>query len=340
MQYKLGELADVIHAELNGDPSCVISGVGTLQNAGPDELSFFTNRRYAGFLKSTTAAAVILSADDKYDCPVFSLVSKNPYLAYAKAVRFMYPEQPIDPGVHPSATVNETASVHPSACICANAYVGEHADIGEDTYIGPGSVVDDRAAIGRGSRLVANVSVCHDVVVGEQVLMHAGVVVGADGFGITNEAGKWHKIPQLGSVDIRNHVEIGANTTIDRGTLENTLIEEGVKIDNQVQIGHNSIIGAHTAIAGCAGVAGSVTIGKRCMIGGATAIAGHTIIADDVVITGLSGVTNSIKESGTYSGAMTVLDNLTWRKNMARFRHLDEMARRLQAVEDKLDKSR
>ncbi len=339
MQYKLGELAEVINAELKGDPNCVISGLGTLQNAGPDQLSFFTNRRYARFLKSTTAAAVVLSAEDMNDCPVFSLVSKDPYLAYAKAVRYMNPEQPSDPGVHPSAIVSVTASIHSSACICANSYIGEHVQIDENIYIGPGCVVEDNSVIGNGSRLIANVSVCHNIKIGERVLMHAGVVIGADGFGITNEAGKWLKIPQLGSVEIKNDVEIGANTTIDRGALGNTLIEEGVKIDNQVQIGHNSIIGAHTAIAGCVVIAGSVTIGKRCMIGGGTAIAGHIVITDDVVITGLSGVTNSIKEAGTYSGAMTITDNLTWRKNMARFRHLNELAIRLKAVEDKLDKS-
>lgn len=336
MSYNLGEIAEVIKAELIGNPDTEITGVATLKNAGPSQLSFFTNRRYSRYLKTTRAAAVILSSTDVEQCPVNTLIAQDPYLAYVKAVRYMHPEAVISPGIHPSATVSQTADIHSSASIGANVYIGEHVRIGEKVAIGPGCVIENHAVIGKSSRLVGNIIICHHVHIGERVLLHPGVVIGADGFGIANENGKWLKIPQLGSVEIHDDVEIGSNTTIDRGALENTIIETGVKIDNQVQIGHNSIVGEYTAIAGCAGLAGSVTIGKRCMIGGATAIAGHIEIADDVIITGLSGVTNSIRQSGIYSGSMTTMDNLTWRKNMVRLRHLDDLVKRVNNLEDKI----
>lgn len=340
MSSRLGEIAEVINAELIGDPGCEISGVGTLKNAGPDQLSFYANRRYSNQLKFTRAAAVVLAPEDAGLCPVSCLLTDDPYLAYVKAVRYLHPDPPLHPGIHPSASIAETAQLGNGVCIGANSSIGAHVVIGNNVFIGPGCVLGDYAVIGANSRLTANITVCHYVQIGERVLLHPGVVIGADGFGIANDNGQWLKIPQLGSVIISDDVEIGANTTIDRGAIDNTVIEEGVKIDNQVQIGHNTVIGAHTAIAGCAVIAGSVKIGKRCMIGGATAIAGHIEIADGVTITGLSGVTNSIKESGVYSGAMTVTDNRTWRKNMARFRHLDELVRRVQSLEESIKKSK
>ena len=199
-------------------------------------------------------------------------------------------------------------------------------------------MLEDDVTIGRKSRLTANVTLCRGTILGERVRIHPGVVLGADGFGIANDGGQWLKIPQLGKVIIGNDVEIGANTTVDRGALEDTVIEEGVKIDNQVQIGHNVTIGAHTAIAGCVGIAGSASIGKRCMIGGGAGISGHIEIGDDVIITAFSGVANSLTGPGVYSGAMASTDNKTWRKNIARFKHLDEMARRLKRLEEKYDK--
>jgi len=334
----LGDIAEVIGAELIGDPDRQITGVGTLKNAESSQLSFFSNRRYSRFLKSTRAAAVVLGYEDVEQCPVFSLVAKDPYLAYVKAVRFLYPDPVCTPDIHPSATISASATVHPTARIGAHVCIGDNVSIDEQVDIGPGCVIEQNVCIGRNSRLVANVTLCHGVQIGARVLLHPGVVIGADGFGIANDHGQWLKIPQLGSVVVHDDVEIGANSTIDRGALENIIIETGVKIDNQVQIGHNVIIGANTAIAGAAGIAGSVIIGKRCRIGGATAIAGHIEIADDVTITGLSGVTNSIKQAGVYSGSMTTTDNLTWRKNMVRLRHLDDLARRVNALEDKLQK--
>lgn len=336
----LGEIAELIQAELVGDPDCKINGVGTLKSAGPGQLSFFTNRRYFSYLKSTRASAVVLAREDVDDCPVYALVSANPYLAYVKAVRHLYSEPTLESGIHPTASISDSAVIGPGVAIGAHTSIGHHVVIGEHASIGPGCVLEKNVIIGNYTRLVARVCVCRDVRVGNRVLLHPGVVIGADGFGIANDAGKWIKIPQLGSVLIGDDVEIGANTTIDRGAIENTVIEEGVKIDNLVQIGHNVIIGAHTAIAGCAAIAGSTVVGKRCMIGGAVAITGHIEIADDVTITGLSGVTNSIKEPGVYSGTITVTDNETWRKNMARFKNLDELARRVNTLEHKIEKNK
>lgn len=340
MSTRLGDIAEVIGAELAGDPDSRITGAGTLMNAGPGQLSFFANRRYAAYLKTTRAAAVVLAPADAADCPVTRLIARDPYLAYAKAVRYLNPEPAIRPGIDPAACISDTASIHPGAGVGALTFVAAGAVVYEGASIGPGCIIGENAVIGRHSRLVAKVTVCHGVHIGERVLLHPGVVIGSDGFGLANDAGRWLKIPQLGGVEIRDDVEIGANTTVDRGALEDTLIEEGVKIDNQVQVGHNVIIGAHTAIAGCTGIAGSTTIGRRCMIGGACAIAGHINIADDVVITGHSGVTNSIRKAGTYSGSMATTDSRTWRRNMARLKHLDELAARLKALEEKLGKNK
>ncbi len=338
MLSRLGDIAEVINAEIVGDPAYGISGAGTLKNALPDQISFLANRQYSEYLRTTRAGAVVLAREDLQHCPVNALIVKDPYLGFVKAVRFLYPEPAYQSGIAPSASISNSALIHASVCISAHVAIGAGVIIEENVYIGPGCVLEQNVVIGKNTRLVANVTLCHGVRVGERVLLHPGVVIGADGFGMANENGQWLKLPQLGSVIINDDVEIGANSTVDRGALGDTIIEEGVKIDNQVQIGHNCVIGAHTAIAGCAGVAGSVTIGKRCMIGGASAISGHIEIADDVIITGLSGVSRSITQAGTYSGAMVVSDIMTWRKNTARFRHLDELARRVAVLENKLKK--
>ena len=340
MDFTLGEIAEVIQASLIGDPGYRISGVGSLKNANSHQLSFLANPRYTTFLKTTKAAAVIISDENADTCPVHSLVCKDPYLAYVKAVRFMNPPPDFQPGIHPTAVIEKSANVHENVCIGANTYIGNNVEIKDGVQIGPGCVVGDNVIICKASRLVANVTACHGVYIGARVLLHPGTVIGSDGFGLAKDEGKWLKIPQLGSVEIMDDVEIGANSAVDRGAVDNTRIEEGVKIDNQVQIGHNVVIGAHTAIAGCAAVAGSVTIGKRCMIGGGTCIAGHNTIADDVIITGLSGVSNSIKQAGVYSGGMTTTENKKWRRNIARFRHLDELVMRIKALEDRLSKNK
>ncbi|VFM95278.1 MAG: UDP-3-O-[3-hydroxymyristoyl] glucosamine N-acyltransferase [Candidatus Kentron sp. G] len=333
MSILLGKLADALGAELHGDENCRIDRVATLQHASPGAIGFLANRHYRAHLSNTRASAVILSAGDLSKCPVSSLVLENPYLGYARTATLLNPTSAPPGGIHSSAWVSPNAVVHETAWIGPHAVIQEGASIGEEVYIGPGCTVDPGVTIGDYSQLVANVTLCRDVVVGKRVLVHPGVVIGSDGFGFANDNGVWVKVPQLGTVRIGDDVEIGANTTIDRGALEDTILEEGVKIDNQVQIGHNTFIGAHTAMAGCAGTAGSVRIGKRCIIGGATVISGHLEIADDVSLTGASQVTKPISKPGIYSSWIPVQESLIWRKNVARLHQLDEMARRIKALE-------
>ncbi len=333
MGFTLGEIAEVAWAELSGDPDREITRVASLQLAVAGEISFLANKRHTRYLKDTRASAVILSAEYRDRCPVETLVCDDPYLGFARVLRHMHPDTGFSPGIHPSAVINQQCSIAATACIGANTVIDSGTEIGEHAVIGPGCILGKEVVVGEKTRLVANVTLCDGVNIGENGLLHPGVVVGADGFGIVNEEGKWLKIPQVGSVRIANDVEIGANVTIDRGALGDTVIEEGVKLDNQVQVGHGVRIGAHTAIAGCAGIAGSTIIGKRCMIGGLSAISGHIEIADDVIITGMSGVSNSIKEAGVYSSGIPVTDNALWRKNIARFRNLDKITRRMIRVE-------
>jgi UDP-3-O-[3-hydroxymyristoyl] glucosamine N-acyltransferase len=338
VSHTLREIAAVIDAEIKGDAEGVISGVATIQNAQPGDLCFLANRRYFPFLGSTRATAVILAPDDAEHCPVSALIVADPYLAYVKAARFLYPESAFTPGISERACVDEAASIAPTAYVGPHAVIARGARIGAGAYVGPGCIIQEGAAIDADSRLVANVTLCARVRIGKRSLLHPGVVIGADGFGIANDRGKWLKIPQLGSVVIGDDVEIGANTTVDRGAIDDTVIEDGVKIDNQVQIGHNVVIGAHTAIAGCVAVAGSVTIGKHCMIGGLSALSGHITIADHVTITGMSGVANSIKEPGVYSAGLDIMENRLWRKNVIRFKYLDEFVRRLKKLETLVNK--
>jgi len=335
MSHTLGDIAKTIGAELEGDPGCEIKGVGTLEHAQPGEISFLSNRRYAPFLKTTRAAAVILKQEDRALCPVARLVHENPYLGYARTARLLYPGSEISPGIHPLAVIDPSAVIHPSAHVGPHVSIGGNTRIAERAYVGSGCVIGPQVEIGADTRLTANVVVCAGVKIGARGLFHPGVVIGADGFGIANEEGRWLKIPQIGSVAIGDDVEIGANTTIDRGAIENTVIEDGVKIDNLVQVGHNVHIGAHTAIAGCVAIAGSVRIGKRCMIGGASGISGHLEIADDVVLMGMTGVPNSIKEPGVYASAIPAMDVGSWRKNAVSFKQLYAMNVRLRKIENK-----
>ena len=333
MTATLGEIAATCDAELRGDPAYRITNDASLHNASSGDLTFYANKRYKDDLEATRAGAVMLAEADAPACPTASLITDNPYLAYAKAARFLNPAPKFAPGIHPSAVIEAGADIAAGVFIGANTVIGRNAVVGARTYIGPACVVDADVKIGSDCHIHSRVSLMERVEIGKRVLVHPGVVIGADGYGIANDSGRWLKIPQLGSVLIGDDVEIGANTTIDRGAIENTVIEAGVKIDNQVQIGHNVRVGEHTAIAGAAVVGGSVTIGRRCMIGGASAITGHIEIADDVVLTGMSGVSNSITQSGVYSSGVPVTDNATWRKNMVRFKRLDELARRLSALE-------
>ncbi len=332
----LGELASQLDVELVGEASCNITAVATLQTAGPGQISFLANSRYRRYLTSTEASAVILRTEDRDACLGNALVSTNPYLTYARVATLLNPVARLAGSIHPSVVIEPTAEIDPDAAIAANCYIAADVSIGAGVQIGPGCVIGKGVCIAADSRLAANVSVADGVEIGQRVLIHPGVVIGSDGFGFAPDQGQWFKVPQLGSVIIGDDVEIGANTTIDRGALENTVIEEGVKLDNQLQIAHNVRIGAHTAIAGATAIAGSTTIGKRCQIGGAVGIVGHLTIVDDVHITAMSLVTGNITQSGLYSSGTPLAGNREWRKNAARFGQLDGMARRLRALEKQL----
>jgi len=312
---------------LRGEPDLRVSRVATLSHAGRGALSFLANPRYRRQMHSTRATAVLVAAEHVVDCPVAALIDPNPYLAYARIAELLHPQAPPAAGVHPSAVLAPGARIAASATVGPLVVIEEEAEIGERVFVGPGSVVQRGARIGADSRLISRVNVCAGVRIGQRCVLHPGVVVGSDGFGFAPDAGTWVKVPQVGSVQVGDDVEIGANTTIDRGAIDDTVVEDGVKLDNQIQVGHNVIIGAHTAIAGCVGISGSSTIGRRCMIGGAVGIAGHLTIADDVVVTGCSLVTASIREAGSYSSGMPAVETRKWRRMVARFRRLDQKER-------------
>ena len=329
MSFTLAELAELCEAGIKGERSREIRAINTLKSAGEGDIAFLANRRYAADLPGTRASAVILREQDSHACPVSALITADPYLAYAKIAGHLHPRPGHRPGRHQSAVSGPGSEIDDTASIGAHVVIGARVRIGAGTRIGPGCVIEDEVLIGPRCLLIANVTLCRRVRIGAGVVLHPGVVIGADGFGYALDHGAWRKIPQLGAVAVGAEVEIGANTTIDRGALEDTRIGPGVKIDNQVQIGHNVVIGADTAIAGCVGIAGSVRIGRRCQIGGACCINGHIEIADDVRLQGMSGVTQSIKSAGVYSAAMPAMENRAWLRNLARFRRLDAKSRKL-----------
>jgi UDP-3-O-[3-hydroxymyristoyl] glucosamine N-acyltransferase len=336
MELTLSQIAVRFGCELVGDPDKVVSSIGTLEGAGPECITFLANPRYKKQLAGTRAAAVLLGARDLADCPVAALVCENPYAVYARVAQFLRPVAPLVPGVHPSAVVEAGASVAASAQIAAQSYVGEGAVIGERVYIGPGSVVEAAASIGDDCRLLGRVYVGERVTMGQRCILQPGCVIGSDGFGLAPEAGAWVKVPQLGSVRLGNDVEVGANTTIDRGALEDTVLEDDVRLDNLIQIAHNVRIGAHTAMAGSAKVSGSTHIGSGCLIAGDAGFAGHLTIADRVTVTARTFVNHSIHEEGSvYSGALPMDEAGSWRRNSARFRQLDQLAKTVR----KLDKA-
>lgn len=337
MAVTLQQLADEIDAKVVGDPTCLIDGVATLGSAGKGRIAFLSNSKYRKFLAGTGASAVILGEADAAFCATNALVVIDPYLAYAKAAARLSAVPAVQGMIHSSAVVSASATVASSAAIGPHCVLEDGAEIGEGVFLGPGCVVGRNARIGAGSRLVANVTICHAVVIGQRALVHPGAVIGSDGFGLANDNGRWVKVPQLGAVRLGDDVEVGANTTIDRGAIDDTVIEDGVKLDNLIQIGHNVRVGAHSAIAAHVGVAGSAKIGAHCVIGGATGIAGHIEIAAGTQFTGMSMVTKSVSEPGVYSSGIPAENNLQWRKNVARFRQLEQLGKRLKALEAKLE---
>lgn len=321
MEYTLGEIAQRIGARLEGDATIRITGVSSLESPRADSISFITHSRYYRQLNNTSAAAVILRQDDLEQCPVAALVCDNPYATYARLTALF------------AASDNAGESIHPSAVIDPTATLGEGVKVGAYAVIGGG------VKIGAGSRIYPNVTIYHDCEIGRNATIHSGAVIGSDGFGFANEAGRWVKIHQLGRVVLGDDVEVGANTSIDRGAIEDTVIGNNVIIDNQVQIAHNVRIGDHTAIAGCVGIAGSAVIGKHCAFGGGVGVLGHLEIVDGVTVTAMSLVTNSIKQPGVYSAGTPLEPKAQWQKNYVRFKQLDDMSRRIRALEKQLTQS-
>ncbi len=333
--YTLAELAERFDLQVRGDDNTAISGVATLASAGPGQLSFLANPRYAAQLQSTAASAVVIGTEAAKACPQSALIARDPYLVFAKIAALFEKRPAATPGVHPTAVVAESAEVAEGACIGPHCVIEAGARIAEGAILGPHCIVGPDCVVGPQSRLVARVTLVIRVQLGARVLVHPGVVIGSDGFGIAVDDGHWTKVPQLGGVRIGDDCEIGANTTIDRGALEDTVLGEDVRLDNQIQIAHNVVIGAHTAMAGCSAVAGSARIGRWCLIGGDAGVLGHLEVADRVTITAKSLVTHSIREPGEYSSGIPLQENRLWRRNAARFKKLDDFARRLAALERK-----
>ena len=333
MKYTLGELAKHVSGEVKGDASCEIESVGTLHSSNNKQISFLTNPSYRKMLATSNAGAVILSAADAEDRSINAIISNNPYAAYAKIAALLSPNEKYIEGIDAGAFVATGSHISATASIAAGAVIESGVILADYVRIGPGCVIQKNTKVGKNSVLTANVTVSHNCEIGSNNLIHPGVVIGADGFGQAMDNGRWIKVPQLGRVVIGNDVEIGANTTIDRGAIEDTIIEDNVKLDNQIQVAHNVIIGAHTAIASSSAIAGSTKIGKHCRIAGMVGIVGHLEIADNVTITGKSMVTNSIKEAGVYSSGTPLEPNKLWRRNTVRFKHLDDIAKRLSKLE-------
>jgi len=331
--FTIQALAERIGAEIHGEKDGKISAVAPLVSAQIGELSYLSNSKYQSFLAETKASAVIIAANDIAKCPTTALVVKNPEVAFAKVALLFKKPMRIQSGIHPTAVVGDDCEIAASVSIAAGCVIGARVKIADDTVILAGTIISDDVTIGRQCTLHPRVTLYEGVTLGDRVCIHSGVVIGADGFGLVHDAGKWLPIPQLGSVVIGNDVNIGANTCIDRGALQNTVIEDGVQLDNLIQVGHNVHIGAHTAIAGSVGIAGSATIGKHCMIGGGSCINGHITIVDYVIITGMAMVVKSLTEPGIYSSGTSVLPNKQWLKSVCHFHQLDKLVKRVKQLE-------
>lgn len=334
--HTLAELAAQLQAELRGDPAVVIHGLATLQDAGPEQLSFLANPQYRKFLADSRAGAVLLTVADAEGFTGNALVVPDPYLAYAGLSHQFDPKPRAPAGIHPTAVVDASASVDPAASIGPYVVIEAGAQIGAGVTLGAHCFVGARSVIGEGGWLAPRVTLYHDVRIGKRVVIQSGAVLGGEGFGFAKQQGAWQKIAQIGGVTIGDDVEIGANTTIDRGALSDTLVGNGVKLDNQIMIAHNVQIGDHTAMAGCCGISGSAKIGRHCMLAGGVGLVGHIEICDNVFVTGMTMVTRSITEPGAYSSGTAMQPAAEWKKSAARIRQLDDMARRLQQLEKRL----
>jgi len=333
MALTLRILADEFGLRLEGQGDTVITGVASLDRAGAQEVAFCRDRAHYSLLAKTRAAAVILDERAAMKYPGTKLISRNPHADFARVAARLHPPQAHKPGVDLTAQVADTARIAPTASIGLNATIGKGAEIGENASIGPYCYIGDDVRIGAGTKLTARVTVMNRCRIGRRGIIHPGAVIGADGFGYAREYGKWMKVPQLGAVQIGDDVEIGACTTIDRGALDDTVIGNGVKIDNQVQVGHNVVIGDDSIIVACVGIGGSTIIGKQCSIGGNVMIAGHLRIADGTTIQATSLVADPIENAGIYSAHFPARPAIEWRRMLVRMQQLDTIAKRLDRVE-------
>ncbi len=336
---RLADLAKQLNANLHGNGELIINGIASIHSAQAGQITFLSNNRYKEHLGSCKASAVVLTEADLPQCHISALVVKNPYLTYAYIAQLMDTTPLPANNIAPSAIIAPTATLGQGVAIGVNAVIEPGVVLGDQVIIGPGCVIGKCARIGAGTRLWANVTIYHDVEIGQHCLIQSCTVVGADGFGYANEQGNWIKIPQLGTVIIGDHVEIGACTTIDRGALDNTVIGNGVIIDNQCQIAHNVVIGDNTAVAGGVIMAGSLKIGRSCQIGGASVLNGHMAISDKVVITGMGMVMRPINKPGVYSSGIPVQPNEVWRKTATLVMNIDDISNRVKTIEQKLEKT-
>ncbi len=335
MPASLGELATEFGCDLVGDPDTRVDRVATLANASPQSIGFLANPAYRNQLEATKAAAVVLAEADADDCPVAALICEDPYTTYARIAGRLHPPAEYPPGIHSSAIVDASATISDSAHISANAVIGKDCSIADGVFIAAGCVLGERCSVGANAKILSNATLVDDIRIGERCIIHSGAVVGSDGFGHARSDSGWIKVPQVGGVLIGDDVEVGANTAIDCGAIDDTIIEDGVRLDNLIQVGHNVRIGAHTAIIGPTAIAGSSTIGKRCMISGLVGVVGHVTVCDDVIITPQVLITKDIKEPGVYSATFGAQKDKDWKRMVVRFRRLETLEKRLAALEGK-----
>lgn len=336
IRYSLKELAEQLGGDVHGDATISVTQVASLAHAQSHQIAFLANQKYKEQLASSAAGAFILARNMGQISTKPSILVDNPYTYFAKVSTLFNPPARGDEGIHPRAVIHPSAVIGAGACIAANVVIERNAVIGSFSSIAAGTVIGAGVQIGANALIYAHVTIYPLCVIGDNVILHAGCVIGADGFGLAPDAGRWLKIPQIGRVVIGNDVEIGANTTIDRGALDDTVIHDGVKLDNQIQVAHNVHIGEHTAIAACTGIAGSAHIGAHCTIGGAAMIFGHIEIADKVNISTNTLITKSLPKAGTYTSALPFSEHSVWLKNAVQIRHLDSMAQRLRSLEQQL----
>jgi len=337
LEISLSELAGRLGVPLRGNGAARVSRIAPLTSADEMSLSFLGDARLRRALESTRAGCVVLTESDADVATVPVLLSENPYLTFARAAWILYPPRPVAGGVHGSAVVAASARIDPSAWIGPTCVVEADAVVGPRVFVGPGCIIGEGVEIGEDTRLVARVTLCPGTRIGKRGLLHPGSVIGREGFGFARDEDRWIRMPQVGRAILGDDVEIGANTTVDRGAIADTIISDGVKLDNHIQIGHNVQIGENTAMAANTGISGSTRIGRNCTISGAVGMAGHLEIGDGVHFTGMAMVTRSVLEPGSYSSGIPAMPSADWRRNVARFKHLDELARRIRELEARID---